>query len=118
MTIASSPLSTEPDWLAALRAAAAATSIAQAAASIGMSRSAVSLVLAGKYGARTQRIEGRVREMLLGHVACPGLGECITLDRCATLAARPFTATSSRAARLWRACQDCANRKMEDRNDS
>lgn len=104
------PRADDPDWLAALRTAARDTSIARAAAAIGMSRPTVSLVLSGTYPAATDRIATQVRAKLMDQVACPGRGEAISLDSCRAQAAKPFSAASSRSAALWRACQSCPHR--------
>ena len=103
----------DPDWLVKLRAEAAATTIAAAARRIGMARASVSLVLSGGYPAGLARVEARVRAKLMDQVRCPAFGQDIALDRCRTQAARPFSASSGRAARLWEACAACPNRPKE-----
>lgn len=110
------PRAADPDWLAALRAVAAQAGIAEAGRRIGMARASVSLVLAGKYPAGTDKVETRVRAVLLGRVACPAMGESIALDRCRDIASRPFSAASGRAARQFRTCQSCPHRPKEDTN--
>ena len=47
-------------WLELLSDAVAASNMTAVARRLGISRTAVSLVLAGKYGAKTTRIETRV----------------------------------------------------------
>lgn len=104
------PRADDPDWLAQLRAEAAATSIAAAARRIDMARASVSLVLSGAYPAGLDRVEARVRAKLMDQVRCPAFGEDIAWAKCRAQAAKPFSAASSRAARLYRACQSCPHR--------
>lgn len=104
----------DPDWLAALRAVAALHGIAEAGRRIGMSRPSVSLVLAGKYPAGLGKVAAKVRVKLLDSVNCPAFGQDIPTARCHAQAARPFSAASSRAAALWRACQVCPNKPTEE----
>jgi hypothetical protein len=111
------PRDDDPDWLAALRAAARDASIARAGAAIGMSRTAVSLVLSGTYPGATIRVEARVRAKLMGQVNCPGLDRSITIDRCRDQATKPFSATSGRAAALWRACRTCPHSRIGGSHD-
>lgn len=100
----------DPDWLAALRAVAAEHGNAEAGRRIGMARPSVSLVLAGKYPAGLDKVAAKVRAKLLDSVQCPAFGQDVPLARCHAQAARPFSAASSRAAALWRACQSCPHK--------
>lgn len=100
----------DPDWLAALRQLARETSIAAAGRRIGMARASVSLVLAGKYPAQTDKVEATVRATLIGQVTCPAMGEPIAIDRCREISSRPFSAASGRAARQYNICQSCPHR--------
>ena len=108
------PRAGEPDWLARLRAEAAASSIAAVARRIDMARASVSLVLSGDYPAGLDRVEARVRAKLMDQVRCPAFGDDIALAKCRAQAARPFSGASGRAARLWQACRTCPNRPKED----
>lgn len=111
------PRADDSDWLAQLRAAAAASTIAAAARRIGMARASVSLVLTGTYPAGLDRVEARVRAKLMDQVRCPAFGEDIPLAKCHAQAAKPFSAASSRAARLYRGCQSCPHRPKESRHE-
>lgn len=105
------PIDGEPEWLAALRAYARETSIAAAGAKINRSRTAVSLLLAGKYPAKSlQQIRRACETAFQGRVNCPGLGEEIPADVCREWAEKPFAATSSQRVTMYRACQSCPNR--------
>lgn len=103
-------MSGESDWLALLRAHAAATNITQAAKAIGMSRTAVSLALAGKYPGGTQDIAARVMAILAPRPRCPGLEREITAAECRDWAAKPFAATNTLRVRMHAACRRCPNR--------
>lgn len=103
----------DPDWLAALRAVAAEHGIAEAGRRAGISRTSASLLLAGKYTAGLNKVSAKIRARLLNSVMCPAFGQSITHERCSTQAAKPFSAASSRAAALWRACQSCPHKPKE-----
>jgi len=107
------PRSDDPDWLAVLRAVAAAQTVKDAAERIGFARSSIALVLSGRYPGGTGRIEAAVRRHLMNQVACPGFGEDIPAADCREWASRPFSAASGRAAQMWRSCQACPNRPKE-----
>ncbi len=103
-------------WLELLRQAAANTSIQAVAdelTTLGkkpIGRTAISLVLAGKYPAKTDRIETLVLTRY-GRVQCPHLGEEISFAECRTHHDREAPTSSPYAMRHWRACQDCAHRR-------
>lgn len=108
------PRQEEPDWIARLRTFARENSIAEAAVKVRRSRTAISLLLAGKYPAKSltplrHAVELAFRE----RVPCPVLGQ-IDSAACADHAARPLNTTSPQAVRLWRACRSCPNRHGGD----
>lgn len=75
---------------------------------IGMSRSAVSLVLANKYPSpTTNNIERRVMDTL-GRLECIAVGEVITAEQCQTYRERPAPTHNPPAMQRWRDCQFCA----------
>lgn len=80
---------------------------------LDISRTAVSLVLAGTYPANTDKIATRVRDRY-DRIACPHLVESIAPDVCRSYALRPAPTNSPRDMRHWRACQNCP-RKPEER---
>lgn len=75
------------------------------------SRTAISLYLNGKYGARASRLEASLR-LLMDSRHCPFLGWDIRADNCASRAARkrPQIAGSEMEAH-WLACQGCQYNK-------
>jgi hypothetical protein len=94
-----------PDWIVALAERADANGLQGAGAAIGYSPSAVSGVLAGKYGGDLVRIEEKVRGALMGlTVECPVLG---TMDRSACLdwQKKPLSIGSSLNTQMHRACR-------------
>ncbi|TBV12781.1 hypothetical protein [Stutzerimonas kirkiae] len=76
---------------------------------IGMSRSAVTLVLANKYPSpSTAGIERRVMDTL-GRIDCAALDGVITVEQCQTYRERPAPTHNPMAMQHWRACQHCPN---------
>lgn len=95
------------DWLDLLRAAVAATSMAAVAERTGLSRTTVSLVLAGKYPAKTlDAVERKVRDSFELRL-CPHLGQTLDGDACRRYRDRALPRSSARDLRHWRACQTC-----------
>jgi len=102
-------------WLTLLAADVEQTgSKAATARRIGISRTAVSLALAGKYPAEdTSRIEARVLAALAGRVPCPHDRTDIARSDCADRAARPMPMSSPTELRAWTACRACAHQPKE-----
>ena len=103
-----------PPWMAILLREVEARGRAAVARELGISQSALSLVLSGKYPASTEKIETRVVAMYgnAGKVSCPILGEirptlCAdhwTRAKVIKLAGNPAT------IRLYMACRKCGLR--------
>jgi hypothetical protein len=97
----------ERNWLDLIREEVAVRgSIAAAAQFVGVSRTALSLALAGKYTADTRKLEGKVLRALRGAVACPHLGATIPFEECAFNRTRGIPGTREKIAH-WLACQEC-----------
>lgn len=95
------------DWLVLLRAAVAASSIRTTADRVGLSPTTVSLLLAGKYPAKSlDNVEQKVRDAF-DHWHCPALDADLPGYRCADYRSRPVPRSSARDLRHWRACQTC-----------
>lgn len=94
------------DWFALLRAEVEKTSRAAVAKRMGVSRTAISLVMSGNYGAATDKIAARVLEVF-SRIDCPYLGKSISPAECAAHAGRAIPTSSPRAVRHWKACQSC-----------
>ena len=93
-------------WMKLLTEAVARTSRNAVAEEIGVSRTTISLVLAEKYPAKTDKIAALVIDTY-GKVNCPALGEEITLSQCKKHHESAPPTSSPRAMRHWRACQTC-----------
>lgn len=99
-------------WIDLLQSAVDASSMGKVAADLGLGRPTISLVLAGKYPAKTDRIAARVIG-LYGRVNCPHLHEELSGAQCQEYSSRAAPASSPFAMRHWRACQSCPNRRPE-----
>ncbi len=97
-------------WLELLRARVEATSMGKTADELGVSRTTISLVLAGKYPAKTDRLELKVL-VRYGRIECPFLAREITFAECRNYHTREAPTSSPFAMRHWRACQNCPNRR-------
>lgn len=106
---------TPVDWIDLLRAQVAAASLAAVADRVGLSRTTVSLVLAGKYPASTDNIAGKVRDAFAAR-HCPHLNAALAGDACQRFRDRAMPRSSARDLRHWRTCQTCShNPHTEDR---
>ena len=95
------------DWLDLLRDAVARETIAGVAERVGLSRSTLSLVLAGKYPAKSlNNVEKKVRDAL-DRWPCPYYGLVIHATDCRAWRERPMPQSSARDIRFWRTCQGC-----------
>lgn len=82
------------------------TSIAE---TIGYSRTAVSLYLAGTYPSKSaQRIEAAILNAYCDRVVCPHLGCDIAADDCRSFRERPLPQSDAIELRHWLSCQRCA----------
>jgi len=98
-----------PLFVRLLAAEVTATDRTKAAARIGMSRTAVSLILANKYSSpSTAGVERRVMEVL-GRIECVAVGETLTVEQCQGFYRRPVPTHNPMAMQHWRACQQCPN---------
>lgn len=99
--------STPPQFVVLLAAEVRATDRTRAASRIGMSRTAVSLVLANKYSSpSTAGVERRVMDVL-GRIDCIALGETLTVAQCQTFRDRSAPTHNPMQMQHWRACQHC-----------
>lgn len=106
----------DKDWLELLAGAVEASSKADVARELGVSRSAVSLLLAGKYPGGTERMAVRVLNRY-ARLDCPHTGHPVTPERCRRLAG-PVPTSSPAALRQWRACQACPNKPNQNKEDA
>ncbi len=98
-------------WLNLLRAAVdvPGATIQAVADKLDLSRTTISLVLDGKYPAKTDRIAARVLDVYARHT-CTHTGAEITHAECRALATSAVPTSSPQAMRHWRACQCCENK--------
>ncbi len=97
------------DWMTLLAEAAKKTSMTTVALQIGVSRTAISLVLSGKYPSSTENIAAKVIDAF-GKVGCPYLQTNIRQSECRDYNSSAIPTSSPRALRHWRACQACPER--------
>jgi hypothetical protein len=98
-----------PDWVQALAVECGRTSAARVAKQLGRSGAVISQVLNRKYPASMDRIEERVRGVLLnGKVLCPALGD-LPLQDCQDWRekAATFALGNPTRVRMYRACKAC-----------
>jgi hypothetical protein len=97
----------EQDPMDMLRAQVERTSMGVAADMLGVSRTAISLLLSGKYRADTKRMFARIHDVLGGH-ECPYTGAHMANSVCKRWHTRQRAPAQTAAAVLhWRACQRC-----------
>lgn len=99
-------MTTPADWLSILRTRVAASSNQAVADELSVSRTTISLVLADKYPARTDKIAAKVMDMY-ARITCPHTAAEITHAVCRTTSTANTPTSSPQAMRQWRACQSC-----------
>lgn len=97
------------DWMNLLRDAVAKTSITAVSEKLGVSRTAISLVLSGKYQAKTDRVAAKVLDVY-ARLTCTHTGAEITHADCRQMSASAVPTSSPQAMRHWRACQGCIHK--------
>lgn len=98
-----------PDWVRSLALACQRTSQSRVAAELDRSPAVVSTVLRKKYAGSYDRIEERVRGLLMnGRIDCPALGQLPTHE-CQDWRekAKVFAAGNPTRTRMFRACRKC-----------
>lgn len=96
-------------WLTILAQAVKSSSRQAVADKLDVSRTAISLVLSGKYPAKTDKIAAKVLDMF-ARLTCPHTGAEITHAECRALSTSAVPTSSPQAMRHWRACQSCAHK--------
>lgn len=98
-----------PDWIRSLAQACERSSQSKVAAQLDRSPAVVSTVLRKKYAGSYDRIEERVRGILMnGRVDCPGMGQLPTHE-CQDWRekAKVFNPGNPTRTRMFRACNRC-----------
>ena len=93
------------DWLLLLRARVAEIGVNATARELNVSHGAVSLLIAKRYPASTDRMAARIIDRYTRH-ECPYDGALLHDDACARYAGKAPT-SSPAGLRRWRACQKC-----------
>lgn len=93
-------MSNDVDWVEVLRAEAERTSVAAVARRLNYSRPAISQILHGRYGASTQKIEEKVRSVLIDQIRLPS-GASLSRTEYDTLRAAPMPTNNPKELRLW-----------------
>jgi len=97
-----------PYFIVLLEAAARQTDKNTAAKRVGVSRTAVSLLLSNRYPSKSlTKIEAKILNAL-DKVQCPVLGTLENSD-CQKNRELPFASTNPQRVNLYRACQQCPN---------
>ena len=107
----------EENWLRILRDQCEQSSITEVAAKLGYGRSAVSLVLSGKYPGGTSKIAAKVIGTFTDNVHCPHLGHDILQSTCADHQSRRMPTSDPAALRHWMSCRGgcpISNHSIED----
>ena len=98
-----------PHWIHLLAKEVESSSRTAAGDRIGISRTAVSLLLANRYSSpSTARMEKRILAALDG-IHCPAQGINISTEQCREYRDRPAPTHNPMAMRVWRVCQNCPN---------
>lgn len=100
------------DWMTLLREAVAAANITVVADKLDVSRTTISLVLANKYPAKTDKIAEKVLDVY-ARITCTHTGADISHAECRALSTSAVPTSSPQAMRHWRACQKCAYNQGE-----
>ncbi|MEM6839664.1 MAG: hypothetical protein AAF609_22850 [Cyanobacteria bacterium P01_C01_bin.120] len=97
-----------PDWVTVLNEKCAASSQAKVATELGLASSTLGQIRKGIYPASTERIEAKVRGVLMAvEVTCPALGFEIPAQRCAEYQTAGVTPANPLWAKLSGTCPTC-----------
>lgn len=102
-------------WRDLLTEAVKNTSRQAVADDLQVSRTTISLVMADKYPAKTDKIEERVLS-IYGRVQCPHLDYEITLAECRNFHQSDVPTSSPRVMKHWRACQGCQHNTCKEKS--
>ena len=98
---------TEENWLDVLRVETGKSSNQAVANAVGVSRTAISLALAGKYRGQTDLLRDKIIAHFSGDVDCPHLGTSIALAECRGFQGAPLPMSCPNELRHWHACRQC-----------
>lgn len=96
-----------PLFVRLLAAEVGASNRTRTAERVGISRTAVSLVLVNKYSSpSTAGVERRVLDSL-GRIECVAAGKTLTIEQCQSYREKPAPTHNPQAMQHWQACQHC-----------
>jgi hypothetical protein len=104
----------DPEWVDLLKAEVAkpGASIASVAREIDMSRPSLSMLLAGSYPARIDKVSAKYGAKVMARyrsqVLCPHQKKGISVGECCAHASGPMPMNNHDELRQWAACQRCA----------
>lgn len=100
-------------WLKLLQKAVDESSMGVVAEKLGYNNhTTISLVLAGKYPAKTDKIAEKVMDTY-ARLTCPHTSAEITYAQCRALSTSTVPTSSPQAMRHWRACQSCTLKEVK-----
>lgn len=99
----------QEEWFAILKREVEANGIKAVSEKIGYSRTAISLVVNGKYAGKTDRVAAKVMQVYT-NVKCPFNGAIITLQDCRDTAHAAAPTHNPIKMQYWRACLKCPRR--------
>jgi len=98
------------DWLTILKEEVVKTSKTEVAANLGYNNhTTISLVLAGKYPAKTDKVAANVLDTY-ARITCPHTDVEITHAECRYFSTSSVPTSSPQAMRHWRACKSCVHK--------
>ena len=97
------------EWFTLLAEECARTSTGKVAERLGYSRTAISLILNGKYLGKPDKIAKAVIRVLQASVACPFTGADVEKAVCREKSASRAPTHNPQAMAQWSACQRCQN---------
>jgi len=100
------------DWLSLLKSEVQSSSAAAVARKLGISRTAVSLCLLGRYPGGTQKMAARVLS-LLGERFCPLFNQRISSGQCLSQCSQSAPLHNPQKMRSWGCCQQCARNALK-----
>lgn len=96
-------------WFALLKAKIAEKTMQVVAAELAYSKTALSLIVNGKYVSKTNRLRDKVLATYQV-TACPYHNKLIPLNECVSLATATAPTHNPLKMQQWRACQRCPNK--------
>jgi len=111
----------DPEWLEVLRVEASKPGRSKQAIAeeLGVSRPAISLLVAGKYTARLDKVGAKLAPKILSlyaeRVWCPHLRSSISGADCTDHRSAPMTMSDPAKLKHWAACKSCPRNVGETR---